>query len=162
MRRKYHCRWRCWLVIHPEVQWPKPQIAPSWKKWDRWKHGSTGTRSQQWEVQKLLDICTPDQRRVRISDRTCLLGVWLPFSVNVLFLFEWQWHHHTGSTTYCLIALGFRYSQRLLSSLQLSPLTPLAKAIVERFRQSVVKLSLKMHGCRVIQKAKLNHAVSDK
>ncbi|CAJ1460697.1 unnamed protein product [Effrenium voratum] len=29
------------------------------------------------------------------------------------------------------------------------------RAIVERFRQSVVKLSLKMHGCRVIQKATL-------
>jgi len=27
------------------------------------------------------------------------------------------------------------------------------EAIVEKFRQSVVKLSLKMHGCRVIQKA---------
>ena len=31
-----------------------------------------------------------------------------------------------------------------------------AQAIVEKFRQSVVKLSLKMHGCRVIQKALLS------
>ena len=30
---------------------------------------------------------------------------------------------------------------------------PSPQAIVEKFRQSVVKLSLKMHGCRVIQKA---------
>ena len=36
-----------------------------------------------------------------------------------------------------------------------------AQAIVEKFRQSVVKLSLKMHGCRVIQKALLSPQKDD-